>query len=69
MKTYRFTDENDTNTADYYITDDGDIVDSIEDAEITGHAVSRVVVHGMYPGSVDDMRARAKRLYEDAIND
>lgn len=67
MKTYNFTDANDDNVASFYVTNDGDIVDTIEDANITGYAIAEIIVHGFYPGSLDAMRDRAARLYRGAL--
>jgi hypothetical protein len=67
MKRFDFTDKTDDNKASFFITNDGDIVDTLVDAEITGCAIAEVIVHGMYVGSLDDMRRNALNLYMEAI--
>ena len=67
MERFDFTEKTDDNTASFFITNDGDIVDTIEDAEMTGWAIAEVIVHGFYVGSLDDMRQNAMELYQAAI--
>ena len=65
MKTYFLTEKNDDNTADYYISTEGDIFDTQEEAEITG-CIAKVIVHGMYVGSAEEMRQAALEKYKAA---
>ena len=67
MKTYFLTEKNDDNTADYYISTEGDIFDTQEEAEITG-CIAKVIVHGMYVGSSDDMKQAALVKYNEAVD-
>lgn len=67
MEVYDFTDPGDDNVGAFYATQDHILVDSIEEAtDEYGGPVAEILVHGMYPGSLDDMRARAQRLYDEA---
>ena len=66
MKTYDFTTSD--NKAKFYITNDGDIMDSLDDIAPAEYAVAEVIVDGFYVGSLDEMRKHALRLYKNAID-
>jgi len=55
MKTYWLTEKNDENKGVFFLTVDGDIVDTIGDANLAG-CRAKIIVHGMYPGSLDEWR-------------
>jgi len=71
MKTYDFTNKNDDNTACFYIDSEGGICDTeIEanrfialDGHEMGQAQAKIIVHGFFVGSIDDMRENALELY------
>jgi hypothetical protein len=48
-------------TAEFFITCDGDIVDT--EAECFGDCVGKVVVDSFFVGSLDDMRKAARTKY------
>jgi hypothetical protein len=50
-----------SNTASYFIDQDGDILESLHDA--TSPVVAEVIVDGFYVGSADEMRKAALRKY------
>lgn len=51
------------NTATFYISCDGDIFDTRDEAEITGPISGVIIVDGFYCGSLDDMRSAAKEKF------
>lgn len=68
MKTYNFATDQ-TNTAAYYVDQDGDFLETQAECELDGLGVcvAKVIVHGFYVGSADEMREAAHRKYLDAI--
>ena len=71
MKTYNFASPNyieTGHTASYYITDNGDIVDSLSEMDPEFEVcVAKVVIDGFYVGSLDEMKRSALRKYQEAI--
>lgn len=68
MKTYDFTSPNDDNKAIFYVCEDGDIHDTLAEADIT-QCVAKVIVHGMYVGSPSDQKRHAHNLYKTALKE
>ncbi len=44
------------NAAIYYLTNDGDIVDTLADADLTGYATHRIHTHPLYCGSYNEWK-------------
>lgn len=66
MKTYNFSTDSD-NTATYYITSEGDIVDTLADIDQEFETcAAKVVVDGFFVGSLDERKASAMRKYLEA---
>lgn len=55
MEELWLTERTDENTAVFYLTTDGDLVDTLDDVAADPFAgePTKVITHGMYPGSVD----------------
>ena len=70
MKTYNFASKiykDNDNTATYYITSEGDIVDNWSEIDMEFDApVAEVIVDGFFVGSLDEMRQSALRKYQEA---
>jgi len=61
MKRYDFSKNGET--GNYYITVGGDIVDTLEEAKITGNPVAEIIVDSFFVGSASEARDQAKNYY------
>jgi hypothetical protein len=54
MKTIYLTEKTDENTATWYLTEHGDLLEASELDEYPGAIAAKVISHGMFVGSQED---------------